>query len=196
MDRGRNDSRKSSPASTLCWRTGQGAPASCGNPRADSYYNPRRNEPGAAGPAANICPMSMRTVAAAVLMLFSAALARAENEAPEAPQAAPAGISQDQAKSLVLAYLKEHGVALESSDFDLETEPAEPEIPDFYLFSAYYNTRTSLKIIGAYAVNRRTAAVWQRLNCEELKSETLDKLKDKLPTTTLGIDRPGTVTCF
>lgn len=131
------------------------------------------------------------------LALFSAAPAHADSAPPEdAPPQVVGGISQDQAKSLVLAYLKESGVRLDAADFDLESDPTDPEIPDFYLFSAYYNSRDSLKIIGAYAVNRRTAALWQRLNCEELKSETLDKLKDKLPTTTLGIDRPGTVTCF
>ena len=137
----------------------------------------------------------MKVALGMALTLCAVSVSYAQDEDAPPPQVT-GGISQDQAKSLVLAYLKEHGERLDAADFDLESEPAEAEIPDFYLFSAYYNTRTSLKIIGAYAVNRRTAAVWQRLNCEELKSETLDKLKDKLPTTTLGIDRPGTVTCF
>jgi len=147
--------------------------------------------------AAQIGRMILKTAAVAALALLAGALAHADTEAPEdVPPQVVGGISQDQAKSLVLAYLKENGVRLDAADFDLETDPTDPEIPDFFLFSAYYNSRNSLRIIGAYAVNRRTAAVWQRLNCEELKSETLSKLKDKMPTTTLGIDRPGTVTCF
>jgi hypothetical protein len=136
---------------------------------------------------------SLKTVAAAVLTFFAGAAAYGDT-GPLAQ--GPAGISQDQAKSLVLAWLKEHGERLDSPEFDFESEAADPEIPGFYLFAAYYNSRTSLKIIGAYAVDRYTAAVWQRLNCEELKSESLDKLKDRLPTAVPPIERPGSLTCF
>ena len=134
----------------------------------------------------------IRLALVAALMLLAGGSAQAET----GPAPAKTGISQDQAKSLVLAWLKEHGVRLDSSEFDLESEPDDPEIPDFYLFSAYTNTRTSLKIIGAYAVGRRTAAVWQRLDCQELKSENLEKLKDKLLTPPPETERPGSITCF
>lgn len=134
----------------------------------------------------------VRLVLVAALMLLAGGSAQAEI----GPAPAKAGISQEQAKSLVLAWLREHGVRLDSSEFDLESEPDDPEVPDFYLFSAYTNTRTSLKVIGAYAVDRRTAAVWQRLDCQELKSENLERLKDKLPTVPPEIERPGSLTCF
>jgi hypothetical protein len=147
--------------------------------------------------AAKIGRTILRTAMGAALALCAGALAHADTDSPEdVPPQVVGGISQDQAKSLVLAYLQESGTRLDAADFELESDPTDPEIPDFFLFSAYYNSRNSLRIIGAFAVNRRTAALWQRLNCQELKSETLSKLKDKMPTTTLGIDRPGTLTCF
>jgi hypothetical protein len=89
-------------------------------------------------------------------------------------------LSQDQAGTVVLTFLKSQGYKTESPKFDLESDPDDPDFPEFYMFHAYYDTATRLNSIGAYAVNRKTTALWERVGCEQLKSKALEQLQHKL----------------
>ena len=69
--------------------------------------------------------------------------------------------------------------AREMLRFDLENEPDEQELPAFILFHAYYNTATRLTNIGAYAVDRKSGALWEPVACELLHSDALIQLQDQ-----------------
>jgi hypothetical protein len=89
-------------------------------------------------------------------------------------------ISHAQAGTIVLTYLKSQGYKTQSSKFYLENESDSREYPDFYMFHAYYNTATRLNSIGAYAVNRKNADLWERFLCQRLESKPLWELQNKL----------------
>jgi hypothetical protein len=80
----------------------------------------------------------------------------------------------------VLTFLKSQGYKTQSPKFDLETDPDAPDLPDFCMFHAYYDTTTRLNSIGTYAVNRKTTALWERVGCEQLKSKALGQLQNRL----------------
>lgn len=98
---------------------------------------------------------------------------------PAQPAAAVKEISREQAKSVVLTYLKSQGLKTEIAEFSLDDNPDEKDLPDYYLFDAYYNSSTRLTSVGAYAVDRKSAGLWQRVSCEQLNSPLLTKLQDK-----------------
>lgn len=89
-------------------------------------------------------------------------------------------LARDQARTIVSAFLKSKGYKTESPKFGLENESDDPKFPDFYMFHAYFDTDTRLNSIGAYGVNRRTATLWERIGCEELKSSALGRLQSRL----------------
>ena len=79
-------------------------------------------------------------------------------------------LSQHQARTVVATFLKSQGYKIESSKFDLESDPDDADFPEFYMFHAYYDTATRLNSIGTYAVSRKTAALWERVGCEQLQN--------------------------
>ncbi len=99
---------------------------------------------------------------------------------PGEPSSGNRELSREQARIVVLTFLKSQGYKTKSPKFDLETDPDEPDLPQFYMFHAYYDTATRLTSIGTYAVNRETTALWERLGCEQLMSKALGQLQDKL----------------
>jgi hypothetical protein len=117
------------------------------------------------------------SVAIALAILSYAPFAGAQ--APAAQSAATRAISRDQAKSVVLAYLQSKGYKTETAEFTLDDNPDEKDLPEFYLFDAYYNTATRLTSVGAYAVDRKSAALWQRVSCEQVGSDSVSKLQEK-----------------
>ena len=116
------------------------------------------------------------SIAIAAAVLFATPFADAQ--APAA-QLASRAISRDQAKAVVLAYLQSKGYKTGTAEFSLDDNPDEKDLPDFYLFDAYYNTRTRLTSVGAYAVDRRSAALWQRVSCEQVVSDSVTQLQEK-----------------
>jgi hypothetical protein len=107
-------------------------------------------------------------------------------------------LSREQAKPVVQAYLKSQQYNVQSSKFDLESEPDDADSPEFYMFHAYFDTDTRLNSIGTYAVSRKTATLWERVACEELKSKAVEQLQERLRKE-LGLlvgDRSRTKPCF
>jgi hypothetical protein len=62
----------------------------------------------------------------------------------------------------------------------LDPEAVNASPPEYYMFHAYYNTPTRLNSVGAYAVNKRTADLWERLSCQRLNSPQLTQLQKDL----------------
>jgi hypothetical protein len=114
------------------------------------------------------------------MVTFSAGKASAEKKE----------LSQDQARSVVATFLKSQGYKIESSKFDLERDPDDPDFPEFYMFHAYYDTATRLNSIGTYAVSRKTAALWERVGCEQLRSKPLEQMQNRLRKE-LGLSESG-----
>ena len=114
------------------------------------------------------------SLAIASAVLLYAPFAGAQPQSPAAR-----AISREQAKTVVLAYLQSKGYKTETAEFALDDNPDEKDLPDFYLFDAYYNTRTRLTSVGAYAVDRKSAALWQRVSCEQVVSDSVVQLQNK-----------------
>jgi hypothetical protein len=84
-----------------------------------------------------------------------------------------------QAKSIVLTYLKSQGYEVKSKHFELDSK-ASNNLSEYFLFYAYFDTPTRLSSIGSYAVNKRTAELWERLSCKRLSSQPLAQLQNAL----------------
>ena len=89
-------------------------------------------------------------------------------------------LSRDHAREVVLVFLKSQGYKIWSPHFDLEDDVDTQDLPEFYMFHAYYNTASRLDSIGSYAVNNRTADLWERVGCEEVKSKTLKQFQSNI----------------
>ncbi|MBS0575785.1 MAG: hypothetical protein JSS45_05090 [Proteobacteria bacterium] len=89
-------------------------------------------------------------------------------------------LARDQAKTIVLTFLKSKGYRTDSAKFDLEVDPDESDLKNYFLFHAYFNSDSRLVSIGSYAVDRRTAALWERLACRQLQTAALLRMQRKL----------------
>jgi hypothetical protein len=74
-------------------------------------------------------------------------------------------------------------------------------LPDYYMLHAYYNEPSHLASIGSYAVNRRTADLWERLECKRLRSKGLEALQKELRkqqglSEAVSRDQTGNKPCF
>jgi hypothetical protein len=96
------------------------------------------------------------------------------------PSTGKTELSRAQATAIVLTFLKSQGYDIHSPLFDLQITPTDPDFPDFYMFHAFYDTTTRLASVGTYAVNRKTAVLWERIGCEQLKSKALEELQNRL----------------
>jgi hypothetical protein len=89
-------------------------------------------------------------------------------------------ITRDQAREIVSVFLKSQGYHVTSPKFDLENAQDDADFPDFYLFAAYQDTAARLVTIGSYAVNRKTADLWERIGCTKIKSKAIEPLQKQL----------------
>jgi hypothetical protein len=85
-----------------------------------------------------------------------------------------------QAKSIVATYLKSQGYDVKSKHFELDSKASNANLSEYFLFYAYYDTLTRLNSIGSYAVNKRTAELWERLSCQRVSSQPLAQLQNAL----------------
>jgi hypothetical protein len=84
---------------------------------------------------------------------------------PSRGHAQPKKITRDQARQLVLAQLESDGFDLKSPDLVVEDQPDDPDMPGFYLFSAYTIGKGMNFSAGAYAVGHRTVELWNWMHC-------------------------------
>jgi hypothetical protein len=89
-------------------------------------------------------------------------------------------LTRDQARTVVRIFLKSSGQKTDSVEFALEDQADAPELPGFILFDAYYNSADRLVNIGEYAVDRKSAALWERVACERLNSDELLRYQEQL----------------
>jgi hypothetical protein len=121
-------------------------------------------------------------LAAGLAALLWAPYAGAQTPTQAQNQSAPAAdksISRSQAKTLVLAYLQSQGYKTDTAEFVLDDNPDEKDLPDYYMMDAYYNSATRVTSVGAYAVDRHSAVLWQRVSCEQVISDAVQKLQEQ-----------------
>lgn len=91
----------------------------------------------------------------------------------------PKGLTRAQARELLFAALKARGYPTKSPSFSLE-DRRDRYIPDFYAFDAYSNLRDRLVSTGHFAVNRKTADIWEDVTCKRLDIPSIKEAQEKL----------------
>lgn len=116
----------------------------------------------------------MRTAFALGLLGLLAALSTPASKPPRM-------ITHAEARTLVLKALQAQGTPTKSPKFDLEDNTGAPKYyPGFYFFDAYFNNPLVLTAIGHYAVNRRTADLWEWIGCHRLGPPAIKRLQKAL----------------
>ena len=82
-------------------------------------------------------------------------------------------ITREDAMSLVRAWLTSEGYPTRSQHFILEADPDRADFPAFYFFTASFEQEQSVPTIGHFAVNRRTANLWDWELCKKLSKSSL-----------------------
>lgn len=82
-------------------------------------------------------------------------------------------ITREQAESLVKKWLTGAGYPTRSQRFILDADPDRADFPTFYFFSASYVQEQSAPTLGHFAINRRTAELWDWELCKKLSTPSL-----------------------
>ena len=88
-------------------------------------------------------------------------------------------ITPTQARELVLQTLQQQGFPTRASTFELDDEN-DKYFPHFYTFHAYSNSDTRLVSTGVFAVNKRTADVWDESVCVKINLTGIRALQTRL----------------
>jgi hypothetical protein len=109
----------------------------------------------------------------AVLVLAAAAPLGAQT--PAEPH-----ISHAEARTLVLAALRDEGVDIDSPKFGLFDRPDNEYFPDWFQFDAHMNTEFVFHRIGGYAVLPTTTETWQEESCKRLNGKRVRGIRATL----------------
>jgi hypothetical protein len=96
-----------------------------------------------------------------------------------APSDGPKTITRNQARELLLQALQERGYPTRASNFELDNED-DKYFPNFYAFHSYSNSKTRLVSTGIFAVNKRTADVWDEAQCHKIDVPKIRPFQIKL----------------
>jgi hypothetical protein len=88
-------------------------------------------------------------------------------------------ITRSQARDLLLQALQKKGYPIRASNFELDDED-DKYFPNFYTFHSYSNSRSRLVSTGVFAVNNRTADVWDESLCHKIDLPEIRPLQSKL----------------
>src|SRR5437763_1754474 len=80
-------------------------------------------------------------------------------------------VTLEEAKQLIFRASEDEG-ATKLPHFTLQEEPDDPDLPDFYNFSALWRNPDpgGSAVIGYYTVDRATGDVWSADECKEFRS--------------------------
>ncbi len=101
---------------------------------------------------------------------------------------APGQLTREEAANLVKQWLTTGGYPTGSPRFTLDSDIDRTDFPVFYFFSASYEQGQSVPTLGHFAVNQRTADLWDWELCKRLStpslrtSQKLLRSKMRLPT--------------
>jgi len=104
-----------------------------------------------------------------VLAMFSSEAISAETE-----------IARGEAKNLVKTWLAAQGYDTRSSRFVLESDPDRTDFSGFFFFSANYQQEQSAPSLGHFAVNRKTADLWDWELCRRLQTPAVQSVQKSL----------------
>lgn len=85
-------------------------------------------------------------------------------------------MTRKDAQSLVLAALRDQGTPVNSKKFELD-DGTDPYFPELYSFWAYFDMPKHLALVGAYAVDPRTAEIWDVGMCVQPRSPSVMQLQ-------------------
>jgi hypothetical protein len=88
-------------------------------------------------------------------------------------------ITRNQARELLLQALQKQGYPIRASNFELDNEN-DKYFPNFYTFHSYSNSKSRLVSTGIFAVNKRTADVWDELLCHKIDLPEIKPLQGRL----------------
>jgi len=88
-------------------------------------------------------------------------------------------IARDEARRLLLQGLQERGYPTRAANFSLE-DVDDPYFPNFYSFQSYSNLPQRFASTGVFAVNKKTADVWDSLLCKRVESRKIKSVQKKL----------------
>lgn len=91
----------------------------------------------------------------------------------------PKRITRSQARDLLLRVLEKKGYPVTAKNFELD-DTNDSYYPDFYSFQSYSNSESRLVSTGVFAVNNRTADVWDALPCRRLELRMIKPVQKEL----------------
>jgi hypothetical protein len=92
----------------------------------------------------------------------------------------PSGqINLEDARSLVIATLQARGYDINSAKLGVE-EGKDSYFPNFYHFEVYFDTPARLAAVGFFAVDPKTADVWDKGFCKRIKSKQVRDIQKTL----------------
>lgn len=106
-------------------------------------------------------------------------------------QGAPGRITREDARSIVLATLQARGYDIKSPKLEVDEE-TDPYSPDFLHFGVSYDTPDRLARVGSFAVDLKTADLWDTGLCKRVKGKNVQRLQKifrlryRLPTPKTG----------
>jgi len=91
-------------------------------------------------------------------------------------------LPEEQATNLLRTYLRGEGYDTKGARLDIERgqDPDKKAHSDFYLYSVYVDTPQRLVTIGSYAVDVRTADIWDRMACTRVESSSIASLQEQI----------------
>jgi hypothetical protein len=104
-------------------------------------------------------------------------------------------ITREDARSLVMAALQSKSYDVKSPKLEVDEE-TDPNFPSFMRFGVYYNTPERLATIGVFAVNPKTADLWDTGLCKRVITKSVRRLQETLQMRyQLGTAQKGTAPC-
>src|SRR5258708_10095964 len=82
-------------------------------------------------------------------------------------------ITSEEARDLVREWLTDEGYPTRTQRFILDSDRERADFPGFYFLSASYEQEQSAPTLGHFAVNRRSADLWDWELCKKLSSSSL-----------------------
>jgi len=89
-------------------------------------------------------------------------------------------IVRAEAKHLVKIWLASQGYDTRSWRFVLDADPDQNEFPSFYFFSANFVQEQSAPTLGHFAVNRRSADLWDWELCRRIQEPAIQSTQKSL----------------
>jgi hypothetical protein len=94
-------------------------------------------------------------------------------------QGPPGQITRKDARSLVIATLQARGYDIKSPKLGVEEE-TDPYLPNFFHFGVNFDMAERLATVGSFAVDPKSADVWDKGLCKRVRTKNVRQLQKTL----------------